>query len=119
MVYEVEDGKLQNSYPLTPVVETFTQISTWIEEGNPSVVISDTNPQDTLSWEVKLPDLEDAQMMVREERNSLLAASDWTQMPDSSLSVSGKTDWSVYRQALRDITELPDWAHNPTYPEKP
>jgi hypothetical protein len=37
---------------------------------------------------------------VRARRNEMLAASDWTQLKD--VSVSG--DWVAYRQALRDIT---------------
>ena len=37
-------------------------------------------------------------------RNELLARSDWTQLPDSPLSDSDKSDWQAYRQSLRDIT---------------
>lgn len=40
---------------------------------------------------------------VRSERNALLSASDWTQLPDSALSESKKTEWATYRQALRDV----------------
>ena len=40
---------------------------------------------------------------VRSERNALLAASDWTQLSDSALSDSKKTEWATYRQALRDV----------------
>ena len=40
---------------------------------------------------------------VRSERNALLLASDWTQLPDSALSDSKKTEWATYRQALRDV----------------
>jgi len=39
----------------------------------------------------------------RFERNTLLTESDWTQMPDSPLSSSKKTEWATYRQALRDL----------------
>ena len=38
-------------------------------------------------------------------RDRLLAESDWTQMPDSPLTDSKKTEWSTYRQSLRDITK--------------
>jgi len=41
---------------------------------------------------------------VRMKRNTLLAGSDWTQMPDSPLSEETKAAWATYRQALRDIT---------------
>jgi hypothetical protein len=40
--------------------------------------------------------------VIRAERNKLLAASDWTQLPDASADAAA---WAVYRQALRDITE--------------
>lgn len=41
------------------------------------------------------------------ERNSLLRASDWTQVPDSPLSAEDRQAWAVYRQALRDLPEAP------------
>jgi len=40
---------------------------------------------------------------LRARRNSLLASSDWTVLPDSPLS--NKNAWIEYRQDLRDITE--------------
>lgn len=54
--------------------------------------------------------------VVREERNKLLAASDWTQLPDVPLAT--KEAWAVYRQALRDITNQPD-PFNITWPIPP
>lgn len=39
---------------------------------------------------------------VRETRNQLLRASDWTQAPDAPVN---RSTWAAYRQALRDITE--------------
>jgi hypothetical protein len=42
---------------------------------------------------------------MRDERNSLLAQSDWTQMPDSPLTDSKKQEWATYRQALRDFPD--------------
>lgn len=43
---------------------------------------------------------------VRAERNRLLAASDWTVLPD--VPAANQTAWREYRQALRDITAQPD-----------
>jgi hypothetical protein len=40
-------------------------------------------------------------IVVRAERNKLLADCDWTQLPDASADAAA---WAVYRQALRDIT---------------
>jgi len=40
---------------------------------------------------------------LRDMRDDLLQDCDWTQMPDSPLSDSKKTEWATYRQALRDL----------------
>ena len=40
---------------------------------------------------------------VRNLRDFYLAASDWTQMPDSPLTTAKKAEWATYRQALRDM----------------
>lgn len=57
--------------------------------------------------------------LVRVERDKLLAASDWTQLQDSPLSVEKMLQWSAYRQALRDLPDQPGfpWAIN--YPIRP
>lgn len=39
------------------------------------------------------------------QRNTLLASSDWTQLPDSPLSAEEKSAWATYRQQLRDMPE--------------
>lgn len=40
--------------------------------------------------------------MIRNIRNSLLADSDWTQLPDSPVN---RKVWAKYRQELRDIPQ--------------
>jgi hypothetical protein len=50
--------------------------------------------------------LEDAWLSARLQRNKLLSATDWTQMPDVSLQT--KEQWAQYRQALRDVTNQTD-----------
>jgi len=40
---------------------------------------------------------------MRNRRNSLLAASDWTQMGDAPLTEIEKEQWRTYRQSLRDV----------------
>lgn len=46
----------------------------------------------------------------RRRRDQLLAASDWTQLPDSPLSESEKADWAEYRTALRNLEmDGEDW----------
>ncbi len=56
----------------------------------------------------------------REDRNQLLDKSDWTQMIDSPLSDSKKTEWQTYRQALRDMPSQESFDPlNPSYPTEP
>ena len=45
----------------------------------------------------------------RATRNDLLAASDWTQMPDSPLADEAKTSWATYRTALRNLPAHENW----------
>ena len=57
----------------------------------------------------------------RAQREALLTASDWTQLPDAqtSLSPTKKTAWAAYRQALRDLTDQPGFPQDITWPDKP
>lgn len=60
------------------------------------------------SAEVVAQRVEDKWKTVREQRNSLLFSSDWTQLPDCPLSSAKKIEWQTYRQSLRDITLQPN-----------
>ena len=55
---------------------------------------------------------------VRTDRNTRLAACDWTQLPDCPLDNTIQTEWAVYRQALRDITDQVN-PFNITWPQEP
>lgn len=63
------------------------------------------------------PDSEALATAARAERNRLLAACDWTQVPDAPVDAAA---WAAYRAALRDVPqqagfpEVIDW---PTAPE--
>jgi len=48
-------------------------------------------------------------------RNSLLAQTDWTQVPDSPLSAEDKSSYAKYRKQLRDMSEF----QNPIWPLPP
>lgn len=47
-------------------------------------------------------------------RNAELSATDWTQLPDVSLTIACLTAFQIYRQALRDLDML-----NPEWPVRP
>ncbi len=55
---------------------------------------------------------------VRASRDNKLQQSDWTQISDSPLDNSKKTEWQTYRQSLRDITTQSD-PFNITWPTEP
>ncbi len=68
------------------------------DEENPQIVDKDPEPDETN--ESKMEYVSD---YLRGEREIRLKATDWTQMPDSPLSTDKKTEFSTYRQALRDL----------------
>ena len=53
---------------------------------------------------------------LRQKRNSMLAASDWTQLVDAQVD---KNAWAVYRQRLRDLPATASDAANPNWPDVP
>jgi hypothetical protein len=53
---------------------------------------------------------------LRDERNSKLYESDWTQLPDSNVD---KQSWAEYRQKLRDLPETVTDINNVTWPVEP
>lgn len=53
---------------------------------------------------------------IRLWRNAELAASDWTQLADSSVD---KVAWATYRQALRDLPAQGGKAEEASFPVKP
>lgn len=55
----------------------------------------------------------------RAYRNTLLAECDWTQLQDAPLGLEQKAAWSVYRQALRDISTQADFPWDVQWPMKP
>jgi hypothetical protein len=59
------------------------------------------------------PDL--ASAITREERNALIAETDWWATTDRTMSA----EQTAYRQALRDITSQAGWPFDITWPTKP
>ena len=41
--------------------------------------------------------------LLREQRNKLIAETDWTQLKDIDLDIIRERNWKNYRQALRDL----------------
>jgi hypothetical protein len=60
--------------------------------------------------------LQNKEAEVRQQRNELLSACDWTQLPDSPADHEA---WATYRQELRDVTAQEGFPWNVTWPEEP
>lgn len=55
----------------------------------------------------------------RAQRDSLIAACDWTQIPDSPLTAAQRSAWAAYRQALRNVPAQPGFPATITWPTRP
>ena len=53
------------------------------------------------------------------QRNDLLSASDWTQIPNGPLTALQQQAWATYRQQLRDITDQPGYPMTIEWPVAP
>lgn len=53
---------------------------------------------------------------IRTDRNTRLAACDWTQLTDAPVDA---TSWATYRQALRDITSQAGFPWDVQWPDQP
>jgi hypothetical protein len=69
----------------------------------------------TGQWAV---DTQATERAVKKRRQSLLASTDWTQIPNGPLSIQEQAAWAVYRQALRDITEQSGYPTEVVWPTK-
>jgi hypothetical protein len=75
---------------------------------------------DELAWSAGAFDR--AMNALRSKRNSLLSATDYTQLPDVGFNAAEKNAYMIYRQALRDITnniETAEQAKSIVFPSKP
>ena len=71
----------------------------------------------TFQFNILYPDATDDQKLqqVRNWRNSQLARTDWTQLPDAPVDAAA---WATYRQQLRDLPATID-LDNPVIPDPP
>ena len=56
---------------------------------------------------------------VRQQRNQLLSACDWTQLADSPLDPDGKGAWALYRETLRMVPQQTGFPWEINWPPKP
>ena len=70
----------------------------------------------TQVWSTGQRDETVAAKNVRDERDRLLAKSDWTQVADAPVDSAA---WSVYRRSLRDIPSQEGFPWNVVWPDQP
>jgi hypothetical protein len=68
------------------------------------------------SSEIQAAQISEGWANLKQMRNSLLAASDWTQVPDAPVDQAA---WATYRQQLRDLPNNTEDPANPAWPTKP
>lgn len=78
---------------------------------------SDLLPDETISYTI--PEIDTREEDIRNVRDSLLKASDWTQITDAPLTASLKKQWATYRKELRDLTKHKSFPENITWPKEP
>lgn len=91
-------------------------VDTTGQEGVVSVFISAPQYLD-LEIQITVVSLEYCQASVRQLRDALLTACDWTQLPDVPLET--KAAWAIYRQLLRDIPNQSGFPLTVNWPNAP
>lgn len=51
--------------------------------------------------------VEGIKLQLRDFRSKILAATDWSQLPDAPIDAETKAKYATYRQALRDVSKQP------------
>ena len=93
------------------LTEKLASVSPYIEDGQVFTVAVEP-----LTTEEIASNTESQWAKIRSQRDTLLTACDWTQLPD--VTISNKAYWATYRQSLRDITDQED-PYNIVWPVQP
>jgi len=73
--------------------------------------LSETIPSELMDFTLKA--------RCRIQRDGMLRVCDWTQVSDAPLDSFQKTQWSAYRQALRDVPNQQGFPYDITWPTPP
>ena len=79
------------SDPIDELLQTYVDVYDPDQERVIQTIVSLENPRDLIVDNVRIT------------RNELLAASDYTQMPDVTFNAGVKQSWATYRQSLRNL----------------
>lgn len=105
-IVEIE-GKWYTNYIVGPVFEEY------VDDQGVTHTIDEQRQQYCLELDANQASF------VREQRNKLLVASDWTQLADSPFDAAIKAAWVSYREALRQIPQQASFPWDIQWPTKP
>jgi hypothetical protein len=74
----------------------------------PEYAIDDANNKTIQSWTKTPVSNEKAWQIIRNQRDNKLYSTDWVLLTDSPLTQAEKQSYTIYRQALRDVTNQSD-----------
>jgi|TARA_R110002153_G_scaffold204544_2_gene357350 hypothetical protein len=117
-IIRVQDGDFLD-YPDHAEVISISDAKASAFESSTDTMFYIDNQLKTLDQKIWTESPEIVKNNIRYNRNKLLSDSDWTQLADSPLSSSKKTEWVTYRQSLRDLTDNVDSSGQVTYPALP
>jgi hypothetical protein len=104
---------------------TFLLPSNSTDIAPPTIEAGERRRWDGQQWVVEPippPTPEQAEVLAeraRQRRELLLMTTDFTQLPDVPISGALRTEFSAYRQALRDLPQQPGWPETVVWPVKP
>ena len=111
MSCSLEDIESMNSYVIVDEFKPYDS-EYFVQDGqlvprDPVIILQEKTDQETVK--------------VRNARNSMLAETDWVELPSSSIRLSAETmtNYMNYRQALRDIPSQEGFPFNITWPILP
>lgn len=113
------------SRPFPGAIELYDAQAQTLLEYNGFVTIEPTEDgvtvtPNTEAWEAWKAEQPDPSILiaeeVRQQRNTLLSETDWTQLNDAPLTDKEKEKYRTYRQALRDIPQQESFPENITWP---
>ena len=91
----------------------------YTSDGIPRYKLQDGAAVERTDAELEIDRIPIQESAVREQRDQLLASTDWAVLPDSPLDESSKTALKTYRQALRDVPQQSGFPWAITWPEMP
>lgn len=106
--------------PLTPAWWD-ESADTWVVKPEKPSTNSRWDPVQKVWYDPRTPTEITAQLTAQatSRRNALLAASDWSQMPDSPLITEQKTAWAEYRTLLRNVPQQAGFPTTIDWPVQP